>query len=113
MHSCGKINDMIPSLIDIGVNVINMQQPTVNGIREIGSKFAGRICFLTACDIQRTLPFKSAHEIELEAIELMKYWGTEKGGFILSDYGDGEAIGVTEDKKKAMYDAFKKHDRWK
>ena len=113
MHSCGRINDIIPSLIDIGLNVINMQQPRVNGIKEIGEKYAGSICFQTCCDIQKTLPFGSAGEIEREAENLLKYWGTDKGGFIFADYGDGEAIDVTEEKKKIMYDAFKKHDRWK
>lgn len=113
MHSCGKINDLIPSLIEAGVTSLNMQQPTTNGIKEVGKKFAGKVCFVSLCDIQHTLPFKSDKEIEAEAVELMKYWGTDKGGFILADYGDGEAIGVPDSKKKVMLDAFMKHDRWK
>ena len=44
---------------------------------------------------------------------MLKHWGTEKGGFILSDYGDGESIGVPFEAKKMMYDAFVKHDRWR
>lgn len=113
MHSCGKINDIIPSLIDIGLDVINMQQPRTNGIEEIGKRFSGKLCFQSVCDIQHTLPLKSDAEVEQEAVDLMDHWGTEEGGFILSDYGDGAAIGVDDARKKVMYDAFTRHDRWK
>jgi uroporphyrinogen decarboxylase len=113
LHSCGRINEYIPSFIDIGLNVINMQQPLTNGIKEIGTRFSGKICFLSLCDIQLTLPFKSGEEIKEEAAELLKHWGTGEGGFILGDYGDGAAIGVSDDTKKIMYDAFKKYDPWK
>ena len=113
MHSCGKINELIPSLIDIGCNVLNMQQPTTNGIREIGKRFAGRIAFSSLCDIQHTLPFKSGQEIRAEAQELLMNWGVPSGGFVLSDYGDGRAIGVGDDKKRIMLDAFLEFDPWR
>jgi uroporphyrinogen decarboxylase len=113
MHSCGRINKIIPSLIDIGLDVINMSQPITNGIDEIGSQFAGKLCFQACCDIQKTLPFGSDQEIEQEAKDLILKWGTDKGGIIFSDYGDGDAIGVAEEKRKVMFDAFIKYDRWK
>jgi len=83
------------------------------GIEEIGDRFAGRVCFSSVCDIQSTLPFKGKKEIEDEALLLINCWGTDKGGFILSDYGDGNAIGVSKEKKKIMFDAFMRYDRWK
>lgn len=110
MHSCGKVNDIIGSLIEIGLNVINLQQPRALGIEEVGGRFAGRITFSTLCDIQHTLPFKGEREIREEAVLLLKHWATPKGGFILSDYGDGEAIGVPLAKKHIMLDAFQKAD---
>lgn len=113
MHSCGKINKIMESLIEIGVDVLNLQQPRALGIEEIGNRFAGRVCFSSLCDIQHTLPFKGKEEIEEEAKLLLDCWSTSKGGFILSDYGDGNAIGVGVDKKKIMFDAFMRYDRWK
>lgn len=113
MHSCGKVDGIIESLIDAGVHVLNLQQPRVLGIEETGRRFAGRVCFSTTCDIQHTLPFKGAAEIEEEAKLLMECWGTDRGGFILSEYGDGVPIGVSDDKTRIMFDAFMKHDRWR
>lgn len=113
MHSCGKVNAIIGDLIDVGLNVINLQQPRALGIEEIGRKFAGKICFQSLCDIQATLPFKSHAEIRAEAKLLLDTWATDQGGFILSDYGDGAAIGVPDTTKRVMFDAFMEFDRWK
>ena len=41
---------------------------------------------------------------------LLERWATLEGGFILSDYGDGEAIGVPLWKKEVMLDAFREFD---
>ena len=112
MHSCGKVNEIVGGLIDVGVDVLNLQQPQILGIEEFGKRFAGKVCFSTLCDIQHTLPFKGDREIAEEAKLLIDCWGTEKGGLILSDYGDGRAIGVPDSKKKIMFDAFMKYDRW-
>ena len=113
MHSCGKVNDIIEDLIDIGCDVINLQQPRLLGIKEIGDKFSGRICFQATCDIQHTLPTETDDYIENEAIFLMNAWGVDTGGFILSDYGDENAIGTTPDKTRVMLNAFLKYDRWR
>ncbi|MFO7917923.1 MAG: uroporphyrinogen decarboxylase family protein [Anaerolineae bacterium] len=106
MHTCGKVNEIIEPLIEIGLDVINLQQPRALGIEEIGGRYAGRICFESLCDIQATLPFKGEQEIGEEARLLLEHWATPEGGFILSDYGDGEAIGVPLWKKNVMLDAF-------
>ena len=113
MHSCGKVNAILEGLIEIGLDVINLQQPRALGIEEIGSQFQGRICFESLCDIQQTLPFKSLEEIKAEAELLLERWGHPDGGFILSDYGDGQAIGVELEKKQAMLQAFREADPWR
>lgn len=112
MHSCGRINAIMESLIEVGVDVLNLQQPRALGIEEVGRQFRGRICFESLCDIQRTLPFKGAKEIREEARLLLEQWATPDGGFILSDYGEEEAIGVELEKKRIMLEAFLQADPW-
>jgi len=113
MHSCGKVDAYIDSLIEAGVNVLNLQQPRVFGdLAEFGRRFAGRVCLESLCDIQHTLPFASDDAIRAEARLLVEHWGTPAGGFVLSDYGDGQAIGVPLEKKQVMLDAFRAADRW-
>ncbi len=113
MHSCGKVNAIIGPLIEIGLDCINLQQPRALGIEDVGRQFAGKICFESLCDIQATLPFQGREGIREEARLLLQSWGTPQGGFILSDYGDGEAIGVPLWKKEAMLEAFREFDPYK
>ncbi|MDR0656860.1 MAG: hypothetical protein LBG22_11145, partial [Treponema sp.] len=110
LHSCGKITSLIPSLIDSGVNVFNLLQPRVLDIEAFGKQFAGKTCFSTCADIQHTLPFKSPSEIDEEVQLLLRHWATPEGGFILSDYGDSQAVGVSEAAKRIMFDAYIRHD---
>jgi hypothetical protein len=106
MHSCGHVNEVIGEWVDCGLDVVNLQQPRNLGIEEIGRRYRGRICFESLCDIQATLPRGDAHDIREEAALLLDRWATADGGFVLSDYGDGTAIGVPEETKRVMLDAF-------
>ncbi len=106
MHSCGHVNDIVEEWIDCGLDVVNLQQPRNLGIEEMGARYRGRICFESLCDIQMTLPWKSAAEIRSEVALLLEHWATPQGGFVLCDYGDGAAIGVPIEKKRVMLEAF-------
>jgi hypothetical protein len=108
LHSCGKVNDLLPEFIELGLDVINLQQPRALGIEEIGRRFRGKICFESLVDIQKTLPHGTREEIEEEARLLLEHWSTPQGGFILSDYDDSAAIQVSYEQKKTMFEAFKK-----
>lgn len=112
MHSCGKINDIIEDLILIGCDALNLQQPRALGIEEIGRRYRGRVCFKSLCDIQHTLPFKDETAIREESALLLERWATPDGGFMLTDYGDGEAIGVPLARKQEMLRAFLEFDPW-
>ena len=113
MHSCGRINKAIGPLIEAGLDVINMQQPRTNGIEEIGREFAGRICFQTLCDIQKTLPSRKRSAVDHEARELLKHWATPDGGFIFSEYGDSAAIGSTQEITDYMVKVFLQLDPYR
>jgi len=106
VHSCGKVNEIIEGYIEAGANVVNLQQPRALGIEEIGKRYRGRIAFESLADIQVTLPKGDKALIEQDASDLAQYWMSSKGGFVLSDYGDGKAIGATNESKILMYNAF-------
>jgi len=113
MHSCGKVNRYLPGLIEAGVDVLNLQQPLTTGIEEVGRRFAGRVCFESLCDIQKTLPRGDRRAIAAEAAGLMRAWGTPAGGFILGDYGDHAAIGADPQVKAFMLGEFRRLDPWR
>lgn len=106
LHSCGKINDFVPFFIDLGVDVLNMQQPRTYGIKELGRSYAGKVCFLTTVDIQATLPTEDPAAVRAEARELVENWSIPKGGLIVFNYGDSESIGVSDTIAEVMFKEF-------
>ncbi len=110
LHSCGRINDLIALMRAAGVNQLNLQQPRVNGIEELGRRFAGQICIESLCDIQQTLPKGVPSEIADEADLILEHLATPEGGFVLSDYGDSGAIGADPTGKRTMLAAFLDRD---
>lgn len=106
LHSCGRINVLVPRLIELGVDVLNMQQPRAYGLKEFGQQFRGKVCFLTTVDIQATLPRNDPQAIREEAQLLVENWSTPAGGFIVFNYGDAEALGAQPEMTRVMFEAF-------
>lgn len=113
MHSCGRINRIIPMILEAGADVLNLEQPRALGIEEIGEQFAGRVAFSSGCDIQHTLPRATPEEIRAEAALLLERWGTPAGGFILADDENDLDLGTPLEKKKIALEAFLELDPWK
>jgi hypothetical protein len=113
LHSCGRINDFALRLAELGVDVLNMQQPRAYGLVEFGEACRGRVCFLTTVDIQSTLPRGVADEVREEARQLVRHWSTPRGGLIVFNYGDPEALAVDPAMTEVMFDEFVKlKDYW-
>ena len=93
MHSCGKITDIIPDLIDAGIDLLQFDQPTLHGIDVLG-RFHGRITFWCPVDIQKTLQTHDEAAIAGEAWALIDCLGGPNGGFVAGYYGDNVAIGL-------------------
>lgn len=108
LHSDGRINDLLPVLIDCGLDVVNIPSPQVVGLDALAERFAGRLCFHNGVDIQSTLVHGREEEIEEEARQLVEKWGTPAGGFIPSGGLAYEASGVTDEKALAAVNAFRR-----
>ncbi|NLE36606.1 MAG: hypothetical protein GX621_01115 [Pirellulaceae bacterium] len=114
LHSCGRINDFVPAFLDLGVDVLNMQQPRNYGLAEFGDQFGGKVCFLATVDIQSTMPEGDEEAIREEARLLVKHWSRPAGGMIAFDYGDWPALNVDLEMPRIMFDEFLKlKDFWR
>jgi hypothetical protein len=81
MHSCGQIYDIIPLLIEAGVDVINLMQPEIFPVERL-SEFRGKICFEICPDIQTILPKGNKNEIEDEIKKILNFCCADSGGLI-------------------------------
>lgn len=82
-HSCGDIRELIPELIEIGVDILNPIQRTGRMIPgELKRDFGDRISFHGAIDIQHLLPLGSEDEVREETRRTISELGRD-GGYIL------------------------------
>ncbi|KPJ84354.1 MAG: hypothetical protein AMS17_16395 [Spirochaetes bacterium DG_61] len=108
-HSDGMIEEIIPDLIEIGVDVFNICDPQLLGIESFGKKFSGKSCFTMYIDIQKTAVEGTEEDIVKEAENLVKCWSNEYGSGVLAmDYRDmGSATNDTLARKKIALSSFK------
>lgn len=104
-HSCGYIYDIIPDLIEIGVDILNLNQPDLFGIERIGQDFGGKVCFNCPVDHQTVAIKGSRDEIFDYVKRLNDHLGCYNGGFIgyIEEY---HSVGMTEENYKNIVDAF-------
>ena len=107
LHSCGVIRDIIPDLIDIGTDVLQIDQPRLLGVDRLADEFGGKICFWNCVDIQWSVqaevPLEEARE---EAISMTRALGRFNGGFIARQYPQPNDIEMTPEKHAAIYEGF-------
>jgi hypothetical protein len=107
-HSCGKINDILEDFVELGVDMVNIHQPHLLGMDEVSEKYAGRIAFDVAVDIQEVLPTGDKALIEQDAKDIISKWGTPAGGVVAAEYRFLKAIGATQESFEYSLEAFKK-----
>jgi len=100
-HSDGNILEIIPDLIELGVDVINCQSSLMDP-EELG-KYAGHVSFRTDIDRQNVLPYVTPREVKEYIFKLFHQLGTPDGGIVAC----GEiSEDVPLENIKAMYEAF-------
>lgn len=69
MHSCGDTHEIMPTFIEMGLDVLDAMQPEPAGMNpeKIRALTRGRLSFCGLISTQQTLPFKSEAECRKEA----------------------------------------------
>ena len=108
LHSCGDITAILEDFIEIGLDVIQMDQQENMGLELLGEQFGGRITFWCPVDIQATMVHGSLDDIRAYCQKLVTPLGRPEGGFIAKWYGDPAGAGHSQEAIEAMCDEFKK-----
>ncbi|MFH1421203.1 MAG: uroporphyrinogen decarboxylase family protein [Planctomycetota bacterium] len=88
MHSDGCIVDILPDLIEVGVDAINLQIFCMD-VQTISERFAGKITFWGEVDRQNLLPYGTKEDIK-NAVALLKESFYRNGGVIAQcEFGPG------------------------
>lgn len=105
LHTCGAVRELIPDLIEIGLDILNPIQTRAKGMdpKELKREFGKDICFHGAMDVQKTLPFGTPEEIKRTVNFHVKTLG-KGGGFILAPSHNLQ-LDIPIDNILAMYEA--------
>jgi uroporphyrinogen decarboxylase len=105
MHLCGDVTEIIPDLIECGLNVLNPVQPQAMDVQRLSREFGGKVCFWGGVDVQGTLIRGTQEDVKQEIRNLVDLFGRFNGGYI-----GGTSHSVMPetplDNVIAMYEAF-------
>ena len=104
-HCCGEFLAIMEDFHEIGVDVLNISQPNVNDVAEVGHRLRGRQCFLVPISYQTVSIQGTRQEIYAEARRLYDCLAGPAGGFIgyVEEY---HVMGMSEDNYRACGEAF-------
>lgn len=113
LHSDGQIYEVIPDLIECGVDVLEAAQPRLLGMERVSRNFRGRVCFWAIVDKQKTLVSGTEEEIREEARKLIELLGCSKGGFIaMADMQDIHDLEIPQKNFTIMCETFEKFGKY-
>lgn len=84
-HCCGSVVDILPDIIEIGLDVLESVQPEAVGMNpyELKQRFGAHITFWGGLGSQSTIPFGTPAGIKTEVARLCREMG-RGGGYILA-----------------------------
>jgi uroporphyrinogen decarboxylase len=106
LHSDGALYPLIPSLIEMGVDILNPVQTSARGMdpARLKEEFGDRLTFWGASlDCQSTLPFSTREAVAQEVAEHVRTLKTG-GGYVFAPVHNIQP-GVAPDNIVAMFDA--------
>ncbi|GAG33400.1 unnamed protein product, partial [marine sediment metagenome] len=110
LHSCGKVNDLVPYWIDAGIDALNLQQVRTYPVEEMGRIARGKIAFFAPADMQVSLPEGDADKIREDVRGILEHWCTPEGGVVA--FGMDETVfGARTSDSALMLRAFDETSR--
>jgi len=85
MHSCGDTHDIMPTFIEMGLDILDAMQPEPKGMNpaEIKRLYGDKLTFCGLISTQQTLPHGSAEDVRREVRERIEIVG-KGGGYVCS-----------------------------
>jgi uroporphyrinogen decarboxylase len=102
-HSCGHIEEIVPDLIEIGLDVLDPCQPQANDIFGWKKRYGGSLSFMGGLDTQGYLSLGSSEQVRRRVTEVVTIMGTG-GGYIAAP---SHTITIPEQNRLAMLEALR------
>ncbi|MGE5360250.1 MAG: uroporphyrinogen decarboxylase family protein [Bacteroidales bacterium] len=113
-HSCGAVKDLIPMLLDEGVQILNPVQVSARGMdtAELKRLYGDRLCFWGGgVDTQRVLPYGTRQQVRDEVRRRIDDLAPG-GGFVFTTIHNTQAD-VPPENYMAMWEALQEFGRYR
>ncbi|MBD3255832.1 MAG: hypothetical protein GF383_12115 [Candidatus Lokiarchaeota archaeon] len=107
LHCCGKIDPLLPYLIEWGLDAIELDSPRMTGYNEL-KPFRGKLMFWGCVNAQSIYPKGSPKECEREVWHMIRNLGTPKGGYGAYFYPQVDHIQVPRENINAFKRGLRK-----
>lgn len=110
-HSCGAVRDIIPNLIECGVDALEpLQKVKGMDVDELKAEYGEDLLFQGGVDTQGVLPFGTPEEVYTETTRIIEAMYKD-GGYIVAPSQDFEGD-VPIENILALYEARKQFGGW-
>jgi len=83
LHSCGNVSEIIPDLVELGLDVLHPIQPEAMDIASLKTDYGNKLAFYGGISTQQTLRQGTPDEVETEVRQTIKIMAKD-GGYILA-----------------------------
>jgi uroporphyrinogen decarboxylase len=81
-HSCGNVEEIIPDLVEIGLDILHPVQPEAMDRRRLKSEYGADLCLCGGLGTQELMPSGTPAQVREEVRTLKERMGSD-GGYIL------------------------------
>ena len=105
-HVCGSVREIMPDIIEVGLDVLESVQPEASGMNpyDLKREFGRDITFWGGLGSQSTIPYGTPAEIKSEVTRLLREMGAG-GGYILAP-SKGIQPGTAPENMAALVESF-------
>ncbi|TFG28250.1 MAG: hypothetical protein EU532_05655 [Promethearchaeota archaeon] len=111
MHCCGKIDPILPILIDCGLDAVQLDSPRMTGYPAL-NQFRGKLMMWGCVNIQSIYPNGTPEECEREVWHMIRNLGTQEGGFGGWLYPSPSQIRVPKENVDAFLNGLRKYGNY-
>ena len=87
IHCCGRVEELLPELIECGMDVFNPFQPEVMDVEDVKRRFGRHMTFFGGISTQKLLPYGTPAQVREQTLRLLDRVGRD-GGYIAAPAHD-------------------------